>query len=173
MCKTFKEFNYLLQIDPNLLTKDIEGFKTYDEYKDVWIYKWNKDIPWLDEKPWTDTGVWTEPTLVKHYCKPFNYKTGYSEWPTCSWKNDGYCNRGNLPGAYIVGDSLHYQDYECDDESSDDGIEYEKIGKKYEEYVVVKEDEYDDLARTSDDACRAYQEIFRMMDEGWMVTRAE
>nr|GEU48377.1 hypothetical protein [Tanacetum cinerariifolium] len=27
MCKTFKEFNYLLQINPDLLTKDIEGFK--------------------------------------------------------------------------------------------------------------------------------------------------
>ncbi|GKE66974.1 hypothetical protein Tco_1521135 [Tanacetum coccineum] len=25
MCKAFKEFNYLLQIDPDLLTKDIEG----------------------------------------------------------------------------------------------------------------------------------------------------
>ncbi|GKE42687.1 hypothetical protein Tco_1469971, partial [Tanacetum coccineum] len=35
------------------------------------------------------------------------------------------------------------------------------------EYVAVKEDEYDDLARTNDDACRAYQEIFRRMDEGW------
>ncbi|GKB02387.1 hypothetical protein Tco_0830476 [Tanacetum coccineum] len=34
-----------------------------------------------------------------------------------------------------------------------------------DEYVVVKEDEYDDLARTSDDACRAYQEIFHTMDE--------
>ncbi|GJX84942.1 retrovirus-related pol polyprotein from transposon TNT 1-94 [Tanacetum coccineum] len=42
-----------------------------------------------------------------------------------------------------------------------------------EEYVVVKEDEYNDLGRTNEDACRAYQEIFRMMDEGWMVTRAE
>nr|GEZ88934.1 hypothetical protein [Tanacetum cinerariifolium] len=42
-----------------------------------------------------------------------------------------------------------------------------------EEYVAVKEDEYDDLARTSDDACQAYQEIFCRMDEGWMVTRAE
>ncbi|GJU62742.1 hypothetical protein Tco_1244577 [Tanacetum coccineum] len=42
-----------------------------------------------------------------------------------------------------------------------------------EEYVAVKEDEDDDLARTSDNACRAYQEIFRMMDEGCMVTRAE
>ncbi|GKD16839.1 hypothetical protein Tco_1205997 [Tanacetum coccineum] len=34
MCKAFKEYNYLLQIDPDLLTKDIEGFKTYEEYKD-------------------------------------------------------------------------------------------------------------------------------------------
>ncbi|GJY84103.1 hypothetical protein Tco_0497479 [Tanacetum coccineum] len=42
-----------------------------------------------------------------------------------------------------------------------------------EEYVAIKEDEYDDLARTSEDACRAYQEIFRMMDKGWMVTRDE
>ncbi|GJU80250.1 hypothetical protein Tco_1282615 [Tanacetum coccineum] len=42
-----------------------------------------------------------------------------------------------------------------------------------EEYVAVKEDEYDDLTITSDEAYRAYQEIFQMMDEGWMVTRNE
>ncbi|GJW51336.1 hypothetical protein Tco_0092687 [Tanacetum coccineum] len=34
-----------------------------------------------------------------------------------------------------------------------------------EEYVAIKEDEYNDLARTSNNACRTYQEIFRMMDE--------
>ncbi|GJS75341.1 hypothetical protein Tco_0725222 [Tanacetum coccineum] len=48
MCKAFKESNYLLQIDPDLLTKDIEGFKTYEEYKDDWIYEWNRDVPWVD-----------------------------------------------------------------------------------------------------------------------------
>ncbi|GJU67747.1 hypothetical protein Tco_1254006 [Tanacetum coccineum] len=42
-----------------------------------------------------------------------------------------------------------------------------------EEYVAVKEDEYDDLTITRKDACQAYQEIFRIMDEGWMLTRAE
>nr|GEW70363.1 hypothetical protein [Tanacetum cinerariifolium] len=42
-----------------------------------------------------------------------------------------------------------------------------------EEYVAIKEDEYDDLTSTSKDACRSYQEIFRIMDEGWMVTRDE
>ncbi|GJW24695.1 hypothetical protein Tco_0038506 [Tanacetum coccineum] len=107
MCKTFKEFNYLLQIDPDLLTKDIEGFKTYEDYKDDWIYEWNKDVPWVDEIPWTDAGVWTKPTPVKHTCKPFNYKTGCSEWPTCSWMDDGYYNGGNLPGTYIIGNQLH------------------------------------------------------------------
>nr|GEX89670.1 hypothetical protein [Tanacetum cinerariifolium] len=52
-----------------------------------------------------------------------------------------------------------------------DMIEYSF--RQDEEYVAVKEDEYDDLARTIDDACRAFQEIFRGMDEGWMVTRVE
>nr|GEU94344.1 hypothetical protein [Tanacetum cinerariifolium] len=35
-----------------------------------------------------------------------------------------------------------------------------------EEYVAVKEDGYEDLTSTSEDACQAYQEIFCMMDEG-------
>nr|GEW85075.1 hypothetical protein [Tanacetum cinerariifolium] len=50
LCRTFKEFNCLLQIDP--------------------------------------------------------------DWLTCSWRNDGYCNGGNFPEAYIIGNSLHYHDYE-------------------------------------------------------------
>nr|GEV16151.1 SGNH hydrolase-type esterase domain-containing protein [Tanacetum cinerariifolium] len=41
---------------------------------------------------------------------------------------------------------------------------------KDELYVAVNEVEYEDLTSTRKDACRAYQEIFRMMDEGWMVT---
>ncbi|GJU62624.1 hypothetical protein Tco_1244459 [Tanacetum coccineum] len=192
----------------------------------------------------TNYEAWKEPTPVTHFCKPSNYKTGCSEWPTCSWRKDGYCNGGNLPGAYIIGNSLDYQDYEWyealedselkeealrnkaimeglineDDESNDEGWkswdnfkntntdhnewEYENehedderhelcgnethelsvcsirrfemikyLFKDDEEYVAVKEVEYDDLTSTSEDACRAYQEIFRTMDEGWMVTR--
>ncbi|GJV92670.1 hypothetical protein Tco_1540483 [Tanacetum coccineum] len=246
LCEKFKEFNYLLKIDPNVPTKDTDGFKTYEEYKDDWIYEWNKDVPWVHEKPWTENGVWKEPTPVKHCCKPFNYKNRCLEWPTCSWREDGYCNGGKLFGAYIVRNGLHYQDFEWyealkdsklkdkalrnkaimeslineDDESSNDGwrswenfgntngdrydMEYENdqedeercelfddttqelpvcIVRRFEmikysfgqdeEYVAVKEDEYEDLTSTSEDACQAYQEIFCMMDEGWMVTRAE
>ncbi|GJS11626.1 hypothetical protein Tco_0368422 [Tanacetum coccineum] len=39
LCLAFNEFNYLLKVDPDLLTKDIMGFKTYEDYKDDWIYK--------------------------------------------------------------------------------------------------------------------------------------
>nr|GEU88421.1 hypothetical protein [Tanacetum cinerariifolium] len=39
LCLTFNEFNYLLKVDPDLLTKDVMGFKTYEDYKDDWIYE--------------------------------------------------------------------------------------------------------------------------------------
>ncbi|GKB17874.1 hypothetical protein Tco_0851797 [Tanacetum coccineum] len=155
------------------------------------------------------------------------------------WNNDGYYNGGNLRGAYIVGNSLHYQDLEWydalkdnklkeetlrnkaimeglideDDESGNNGwrrwdgceiTDHDQEDKEYEnehkdeerceffdhhelpvcnikrfeminfsfrqdkEYVAIKEDEYEDLTNTSKDACRAYQEIFRIMNEGWM-----
>ncbi|GJR58768.1 hypothetical protein Tco_1500930 [Tanacetum coccineum] len=238
ICLAFNEFNYLLKVDPDLLTKDIMRFKTYEDYKDDWIYEWNENVPWVYDKPWLDNEIWKEPKPVKHICKPFNYKTGCSEWPTCSWREDGYCNGGNLPGSYHIGNSLHHQDLEwyealedselkdealrnkdimqgliSDDESSNDclkrwksyeiychdynegtykngthdeghelcGIKTRKVPicqiKRYkmikysfnneEEYVAVKEDEYNDLTITSEEACQAYQEIFRMMDEGW------
>ncbi|GJY39321.1 hypothetical protein Tco_0425685 [Tanacetum coccineum] len=244
LCRAFKEFNYLLQIDPAVLTKDINGFKTYEEYKDDWIYEWNKDVPWVNEKPWMENGVWKEPTLVKHHCKPFNYKTRCLKWPTYSWKDDEFCNGGNLLGAYIIGNTLRYQDLEWyealkdgklkeeaiknkaimdgmideDDESSNEGwkrwddfdntnrdneeseneMEHEDEERsevfddherpacyirrfkmvKYsfrddEEYVAIKENEYDDLTNISEEAIHTYQEIFCVMDEGWMVTCTE
>nr|GEX19448.1 hypothetical protein [Tanacetum cinerariifolium] len=118
-----------------------------------------------------------EPKPVKHTCKPFNYKTGCSEWPTCSWREDGYCNGGNFLGTYHVGKSLHYQDLEWYETLEDSELKDEALQNKaiIEGLIIDDEskDEYNELTITSDEACRAYQEIFRMMDEGWMVTRAE
>ncbi|GJW30306.1 hypothetical protein Tco_0047181 [Tanacetum coccineum] len=62
-----EEFAEIFRIDTN-------GFKTYDDYKDDWIYKWDKDIPWVHEKPLTNNGVWKEPTPVEHCCEPFLFK---------------------------------------------------------------------------------------------------
>ncbi|GJS39648.1 hypothetical protein Tco_0564691 [Tanacetum coccineum] len=144
------------------------------------------------------------------------HNNAFSEWPTCSWREDGYCNRGNLPVAYIVGNTLCYQDLEWYDALKDSELKEEALRNKAimeglinedvesndeddkrhelcgnethelpvcnirifemikysfgqdEECVAVKENEYEDLTSTSKDACRAYQEIYRMMDEGWM-----
>ncbi|GJY50876.1 hypothetical protein Tco_0441723 [Tanacetum coccineum] len=35
-----------------------------------------------------------------------------------------------------------------------------------EKYIAIKECEYDDLTSTNEEACHAYQGIFRIMDEG-------
>ncbi|GKA05473.1 hypothetical protein Tco_0684593 [Tanacetum coccineum] len=156
LCEEFKEFNYLLKIDPDLLTKDIEGFKTYEEFKDDWIYEWNNDVPWVHEKPWTYYGTLNEPTPVTHCCKPFNYKTGCSEWPTCGWREDGYCNRGNLPGTYIIGNSLHYQDYEWYEALEDRELKEETFRNK-----VIMEGTIDD----DDESSYERQKRWNMYDD--------
>ncbi|GJX19169.1 hypothetical protein Tco_0221846 [Tanacetum coccineum] len=143
LCSIFNEFNYLLKVDPDLLMKDIMGFKTYEDYKDDWIYEWNKDVPWMYDKPWLDNGIWKEPTPVKHSCKPFNYKTGCSEWPTCSWMDDGYCNGGNLPRTYIIGNQLHYQDLEWYEALEDSEFKDKALRNKAIMEGFIKED-YDE-----------------------------
>ncbi|GJS04430.1 hypothetical protein Tco_0320938 [Tanacetum coccineum] len=149
LCLAFNEFNYILKVDPDLLTKDIMGFKTYEDYKDDWIYEWNENVLWVYDKPWLDNGIWKEPKPVKHTCKPFNYKTGCSEWPTCSWREDGYYNGGNLPGAYHIGENwkngrsviICYHDYV--------EVNMKRTHEEGQSYVVIETrevpDDYYDL----------------------------
>ncbi|GJW81870.1 hypothetical protein Tco_0145845 [Tanacetum coccineum] len=141
LCLAFNEFNYLLKVDPDLLIKDIMGFKTYEDYKDDWIYEWNENVPWVYDKPWLDNGIWKEPKTVKHTCKPFNYKTGCSEWPTYSWREDGYCNRGNLPDAYHIGNSLHYQDLEWYEALEDSKLKDKALRNKAIMEGLISDDE--------------------------------
>ncbi|GJW52668.1 hypothetical protein Tco_0096753 [Tanacetum coccineum] len=194
------------------------NYKMMDHYtkKALWIYWIRGD----DEVELTDEEFSDNEDDV---AEVFRIDTNIFDFETPIWKNDGYCNGGNLPGAYIVRNLLHYRDYEWykalkdsklkkdalrnkaimeglineDDESCNNGwrrwesheitfhdhdeIEYENVTHdeiqelceahklpvckirrfkmiKYsfgqdEEYVVVKEDEYDDLGRTNDDAC--------------------
>ncbi|GJX55462.1 hypothetical protein Tco_0285359, partial [Tanacetum coccineum] len=156
LCRAFKEFNYLLQIDPDVLTKDIDGFKTYEEYKDDWIYEGNKDVPWVHERPWTDNGTWEEPTPVRHHCKPFNYKNGFSEWPTCSWKDDGYCNGGNLPGAYIIGNTHRYQDLERYEALKDRKLKEEALKNKAIMEGIIDND--DESCNEDEERCEVFDD---------------
>nr|GEU68923.1 hypothetical protein [Tanacetum cinerariifolium] len=81
LCEAFKEFNYLSQINVDVHIKDVHGFRTYEEYKDDWIYEWNDGIPWVNENPWTDDG------------------------------EDNNCNTRDLPGFIREGNLIRYEDY--------------------------------------------------------------
>ncbi|GJT07183.1 hypothetical protein Tco_0841645 [Tanacetum coccineum] len=50
LCKAFYEFNYLLKIDTDLFTYDIQNFKNYDEYE----RELNNDIAKGTEEPWSE-----------------------------------------------------------------------------------------------------------------------
>ncbi|GJU85560.1 hypothetical protein Tco_1293106 [Tanacetum coccineum] len=132
-----KEFNRMIGMDDDLFTYEVEVVNIpCDSNKDDDLEQ-RVDVPWVDEKPWTDIGVWTKPTPVN----PFNYKIGCSEWPTCSWKNDGYCNGENLPGAYIVGNSLHYQDYEWYKALKDNELKEQALRNKAIMEGLISDDE--------------------------------
>ncbi|GJT25728.1 hypothetical protein Tco_0895665 [Tanacetum coccineum] len=42
-----------------------------------------------------------------------------------------------------------------------------------DEYVAIKEHEHSDHSRTNVEACQVYRELFRIMDEGWLMTKAK
>ncbi|GJX44075.1 hypothetical protein Tco_0260751 [Tanacetum coccineum] len=185
LCSAFNEFNYLLKVDLDLLTKDIMGFKTYEDCKDDWIYEWNMDVPWVDEKPWTDAG---------------DYEW-YEALEDCKLKDGALRNKAIMEGSIKEDDDesryeqkRQWNTYTNNDDDYEINHEHNKSEElceiqeqlvcniriymmiKYsfnddEEYVAVKKDEYDDLTVIRKEACRAYQEIFQIMDEGWMVNR--
>ncbi|GKA70280.1 hypothetical protein Tco_0776344 [Tanacetum coccineum] len=61
LCTKFKEFIYLLKVDMELFTHDIERTKTYEDYKN----EWNNEV----DEPWSDNGVPYE--ICDHICEPF------------------------------------------------------------------------------------------------------
>ncbi|GKB67931.1 retrovirus-related pol polyprotein from transposon TNT 1-94 [Tanacetum coccineum] len=148
LSEAFKEFNCLLKIDVDVLTNDILGFKTYDEYKDVWIYEWNKDIPWVANMPWLDYGPWMEPSDdIKHIYKSFCFKNGHAKWPTCNWKMEKYCNGGDLPGVIRNADAIYFEIYELyenlEEGTNNDYETQENEGWFYEHELIG--DDSDDI----------------------------
>ncbi|GKB11451.1 hypothetical protein Tco_0845374 [Tanacetum coccineum] len=120
----------LAGVDPELLTKDIMGFKTYEDYKNDWIYECNVNVPWVYDKSWLDNGIWKEP-------KP---------------RQDGYCNGGNLPDAYNIGSSLHYQDLECYEALEDCELKDEALRNKAIMEGLISDDKSSDDESSDDES---------------------
>ncbi|GJW72814.1 hypothetical protein Tco_0132184 [Tanacetum coccineum] len=167
LCTKFNEFKYLLKVDTELFTHDIERTKTYEDYKN----ELNNEV----DEPWSKKGVPYE--ICDHICEPFRFKMGKLNGP---------------PAIRIKMDSVPVESYRewfengraCNNNDNQEKEEQHKEGRCYlfddpareppvckirrfeiikysfgqeEEYVAIKEYEYDDLTRTNEDACHAYQ----------------
>ncbi|GKA38718.1 hypothetical protein Tco_0731269 [Tanacetum coccineum] len=77
LCKAFNEFNYLLKINTDLFTFDIQGIKTYEEYE------LNNNMTMDFKEPWSDNGVPYQ--LYDHICEPYRFKNG-KKFAHCKWE---------------------------------------------------------------------------------------
>ncbi|GJS37626.1 hypothetical protein Tco_0536008 [Tanacetum coccineum] len=231
------------EIDVDVLTGDLPGFKTYEEYKDTWIYKWNKEVPWVEEKPWLEDRIWKDPINDIHHGKKEGEESSDDAWshysPIDEWEDyehttyietDVNSNQNTYNNvcqifknhAGMTNDDAIQSDQEWFDErkpmedndhigDSDDYLitsdasyyvneEEEKFNEKtskllgipykrpptfrsekfkvikysfgqVEEYVGIKEHEYEIWLRTKENVSQVYEEIFRKKDEGWSMTR--
>ncbi|GJZ84293.1 hypothetical protein Tco_0649632 [Tanacetum coccineum] len=140
LCKAFNDFNYLLKIDMDLFTFDIQGIKTYEEYE------LNNNITGDLEEPWLANGA-----DEKLKAEALMHKAKVEEsWGDATPRVMKFC-------AW-----LKIRRFEMIKYSFDTG----------EEYVAIKEHECSDHSKANIDACQAYRELFRIMDEGWLVTKA-
>ncbi|GKE15496.1 hypothetical protein Tco_1423073 [Tanacetum coccineum] len=121
LCKTFDKFNYLLKIDTDLFTFDIQEIRTYEEHK----YEFNNNMTRDLEEPWLDNGVPYQ--LCDHICEPYRFKNGKVKWPTCSVDIDGFCNDGELPGMVRVRCMTYFQDHKLYDELADGVLKEETL----------------------------------------------
>ncbi|GJZ65964.1 hypothetical protein Tco_0622660 [Tanacetum coccineum] len=102
LCEAFNEFNYLLKIDTDLFTYNVQNFKTYDEYK----RELNNDIARGPKESWLENKVPYQ--LCDHICEPYHFKNGKIKWPTCDSDIDGFCNGGKLPGMVRDGSMTYF-----------------------------------------------------------------
>ncbi|GKC85595.1 hypothetical protein Tco_1141312, partial [Tanacetum coccineum] len=108
-----------------VLTNDIPGFKTYDEYKDAWIYEWNKDVQWVANMPWLGYGPWMEPNL------PGVIPSGdviYFE--SYEWYEN--LEEGELKDEALNSKAIFEESKGVDEEPSDEWEDFERTNNDYE-----------------------------------------
>ncbi|GJZ96104.1 hypothetical protein Tco_0668438 [Tanacetum coccineum] len=147
---------------------------------DDWLYEWKQVVPWGDENPWTDTGVRLNPlgNLLHYQDYEWYEALKDSELKEQALRNkaimeglisdDESCNDGwrrweSHEITYNNHDEIEYENETYDERQElckthelpvHNIRRFEMIKYSFgqdEEYVAVKEDEYDDLARTRDD----------------------
>ncbi|GJT13777.1 putative reverse transcriptase domain-containing protein [Tanacetum coccineum] len=151
-CLAFNEFNYLLKLDLDLLTKDIVGFKTYGDYKDDWIYEWNENVPWyeaLEDSELKDEALRNKAIMEGLINDDESSNDCWKRWKSHeiyyhNYEEGEYENETHNEGNELCGiKTREVPVYQIK--------RYKMIKYSFnndEEYVAVKEDKYDNLAIT-------------------------
>ncbi|GKA58177.1 hypothetical protein Tco_0757365 [Tanacetum coccineum] len=149
LCKAFNDFNYLLKIDMDLFTFDIQGIKTYEEYE------LNNNITRDLEEPWSANGA-DEKLKVEALMHKAKVEESWGDatprvMKFCAW-NYGTNNAGNTQDNQEHKKehhdllTCHVRRFEMIKYSFDAG----------DEYVAIKEHECSDHSKANIDACQAY-----------------
>ncbi|GKB44188.1 hypothetical protein Tco_0889130 [Tanacetum coccineum] len=170
LCTKFNEFNYLLKVDPELFTYDVERTMTYEDYKN----EFNDEL----KEPWSEGRVPYE--IGNHICKPFRFKNGKAKWPTCSLSEDGFCNGGELPGMVRIGYMTYCQDHEWYNDLMDGSLKNEALEQK-----AIYEESWSDVSQSIINLCAwlkrsfenfhglDYELLVKLQDYWWKVNDHE
>ncbi|GKC28201.1 hypothetical protein Tco_1035495 [Tanacetum coccineum] len=123
LCKAFNDFNYLLKIDTDLFTFDIQGIRTYEEYE-------LNNTMTLELREPMGGNAGAKYQLCDHICEPYRFKNGMTKWPTCSSDIDRFCKDGELPGMVRFGCMTYFQDHKWYDELADGKLKDETLMHK-------------------------------------------
>nr|GEZ49514.1 hypothetical protein [Tanacetum cinerariifolium] len=160
LCKAFEEFNYLLGIDADVLTKYIPEFKTYGDYKDDWIYEWNDKIPWVHEKPWMDEKCGRNLLLLNMINKYGDDDTGYL-YDYLVYGNAPFITNEEEERSKEIRCKLLWIPFTKPSACKMESFAIVKYSfRPSEKYVTIKECGYYDWMKTEENACHAYQDIF-------------
>ncbi|GKE59289.1 hypothetical protein Tco_1498474 [Tanacetum coccineum] len=107
----------------------------------------------------------------------FQYHKWYDELDDGKLKEEALMHKARFEESNNTGNTQDNQEHkkEHHDSSICHVRRFEKIKYSFDaddEYVAIKEHEHFDHSRTNIEACQAYRELFRIMDEGWLVTKA-
>ncbi|GJY08797.1 hypothetical protein Tco_0375851 [Tanacetum coccineum] len=153
-----EEFNRMSRMDDDLFTYEVEidrvANTTCDlngdddleqQIGDDEVKLTNKECSDSDEEDevakifMIETNVFNFKTPTCRAFKEFNYLLQIDL--DMDDGDDGYCNRGNLPGAYIVRNTLHYQDFEWYEALEDGKLKEEALKNKAIMEGIINDDE--------------------------------
>ncbi|GJV01947.1 hypothetical protein Tco_1335516 [Tanacetum coccineum] len=200
LCKAFNEFNYLLSIDTDLFAFNISEIKTYEEYELNNNMTRDLEEPCSDIDGFCNGGEL--PEMVRVGCMTyFQDHKWYDELADGKLKEEALIHKAKFEeswgmqllenyGTNNAGDTQDSQEHKKKHKGNKHTLSskpthdpsvchvrrFEMIKYSFDaddEYVAIKEHEHFNHSRTNIDACQAYQELFRILDEGWLMTKAK